>query len=409
MQGRTKVNRRGLEVCRAAARRSSIDRVLGWSAVLLAGLVVLPVYARDSLTTIDRYVPHVSTVPANAGQKVGLFLREKYSAAVAKTIAGGGDVRGHVVLFVHGLSVPVVPAFDLPYRDYSWMAYLADAGFDTFAMDQTGYGHSPHPKMDDPCNVDADDQAILTPNPLSGACPPSYAHELTSSRTDWDEIDSVVDYIRKLRGVDKVSLIGWSLGGERTGGYAVRHPDKIDRLVLYAPFYQRASPSKAPADFPRKGEPMTLQTRDALMEKRWQSGVACDGQVEPGIRDVIWRTIMGYDRFGAVWGPPEGVMRVRTAQYWGWNADFARRLTVPTLILVGKQDGLLKMGRSLYEDMTGTNHKVMVEMDCATHFALWEASQYRFLHEASRIWLASGEFRGRQSGRVSVGVGGRLK
>lgn len=394
---------------RGARRRAARECRLLWGIALLAVLPALPAFARDPLTTIDRYVPHVSTVPANEGRRVGLFLREKYGADVAKTIAGGGDLKGRVILFVHGVSVPVVPAFDLPYRDYSWMAYLADAGFDTFAMDQTGYGHSPHPRMDDPCNVDAADQAVLTPNPLSGNCAPSYAHELTSSQTDWDEIDSVVDYIRKLRGVDKVSLIGWSLGGERTGGYAVRHPDKVDKLVLDAPFYQRESPQSAPADFPRKGVPMALQTRDALMNRRWQANVSCDDQVEPGIRDVIWQTIMGYDRFGAVWGPPEGVMRVRTAQYWGWNADFARRLTVPTLILVGKQDGLLKMGRSLYEDMSGTDHKVIVEMDCATHFALWEASQYRFLHEASRLWLTSGKFRGRGNGRFEVGAGGRAE
>lgn len=373
----------------------------------LAVLFVVPVCARDSLNTIDRYVPHVSTVPANKGKKVGLFLREKYSDSLAKIIADGGNLKGRVVLFVHGVSVPVVPAFDLPYRDYSWMTYLADAGFDTFAMDQTGYGHSPHPKMDDPCNVDADDQAILTPNPLSRPCAPSYGHELTSSQTDWDEIDSVVNYIRKLRGVDKVSLIGWSLGGERTGGYAVRHPDKVDKLVLDAPFYQRASPSEPPKDFPRKGVPMSLQTREALMSRRWQSGVACKNQVDPKIRDVIWQTIMSYDPLGAVWGPPGGVMRVRTAQYWGWNADYAHRLVTPTLILVGKQDGLLNMGRSLYEDMTGTDHKVMVEMDCATHFALWESSQYRFLHEASKNWLLSGEFRGRRAGHLSVGFGGK--
>ena len=29
-----------------------------------------------------------------------------------------------------------------PYQDYSWMAYLAHAGFDVFSMDMTGYGRS---------------------------------------------------------------------------------------------------------------------------------------------------------------------------------------------------------------------------------------------------------------------------
>lgn len=61
-----------------------------------------------------------------------------------------------IVLFVHGGTVPAVPDFDLDYKDYNWMAYLARAGFNTYAMDQTGYGGSPKPMMDDPCNVDPD-------------------------------------------------------------------------------------------------------------------------------------------------------------------------------------------------------------------------------------------------------------
>jgi hypothetical protein len=89
--------------------------------------------AEDALSTIDRFVPHVSTVPANAGQKVGLFVREKLGAELQSRIAAGTAPEGRVVLFVHGVSVSSVPDFDLQFKDYSWMAYLASAGFDTFA------------------------------------------------------------------------------------------------------------------------------------------------------------------------------------------------------------------------------------------------------------------------------------
>ena len=46
------------------------------------------------------------------------------------------------------------------------MAYLAEAGFDTFTMDHTGYGRSPRPMMDDACNMSPEDQAQLMPQPL---------------------------------------------------------------------------------------------------------------------------------------------------------------------------------------------------------------------------------------------------
>ena len=128
----------------------------------------------------NRFVPHTSTVPANEGERVGLFLHEKLSRELADRIAAGERPEGRVVLFVHGGSIPSVPDYDLPYKDYSWMEHLAAAGFDTFSMDQTGYGLSPRPMMDDPCNMAADDRAIVTPNPLAGDCEPSYRHGLTT-------------------------------------------------------------------------------------------------------------------------------------------------------------------------------------------------------------------------------------
>ena len=173
------------------------------------------------------------------------------------------------------------------------MGYLAEAGFDAFAMDQSGYGRSPRPMMDDPCNMSEADQALVTPSALSGPCEPSYAYGLTTVQSDWDELDTVVDFIRELRGVDRVSLVGWSAGGRRTGGYAARHPEKVDKLFLYAPGYSPNGSSEAPADLPRAGVPMRLQTHETLTQGRWQENVVCQNQVDPGIRKVIWHTHHG--------------------------------------------------------------------------------------------------------------------
>jgi len=357
--------------------------------------------AQQDFVTTDRFVPHVSTVPVNDGQRVGLFLREKMTPQAAAAIEAGDAPEGRVVLFVHGNSVPSVPDFDLPYRDYSWMAYLAEFGFDTFAMDQTGYGHSPRPTMSEPCNLDASNQGLILPASLAADCAQGHEYALTNSDSDWDEIDSIVDYIRALRAVDRVSLIGWSRGGPRAGGYAARHPEKIDKLILYAPSYEGSGPSLPPDMIPSKRLPMTLQTYDALMHDRWQSGVACENQVDPGIREVIWQTIMSFDSLGSVWRP-EGVMRVRVADYWGWNEEYAAKVRAPTLIMTGRQDGLLPAAETLYQDLTGTRSRVLVTMECATHFAVWEASQYKFMHEASKDWLMSGEFRGQEQGTFSA-------
>src|SRR5579864_1128866 len=88
------------------------------------------VWAQTSLT-VDHYVTHFSTVPAITGEPVQLFVRERLAASRSVLAAP----EGRVVLFVHGATYPAVHGFDLPLDDYSWMAFLADAGFDVFAMD----------------------------------------------------------------------------------------------------------------------------------------------------------------------------------------------------------------------------------------------------------------------------------
>ena len=95
----------------------------------------------DHLLRLDHYVPVQSTVPAIAGQTTSIYVRE--------VVRAGSGLRNRsnnpVVLFVHGAGTPGNVAFDVSHQDYSWMAFLARAGFDTFAVDMTGYGRSTRP------------------------------------------------------------------------------------------------------------------------------------------------------------------------------------------------------------------------------------------------------------------------
>src|SRR5262249_45593042 len=299
---------------------------------------------------------------------VHLFVREK----VQEDLAG----QAPVVLFAHGATISGLPAFDLQFRDYSFMDYLAKAGFDVFALDFTGYGQSPRPTLDDPCNARLADQlALLIPNPLSEPCPPSYPFYLTDSQTDRDDLDAVVDYLRDLRGVDRVSLIGTSDGGFRAGSYAARHPEKVDKMVLYAPVYFRDFPSDPPKEYPRPGAPLRLLTR-SLLEQTYDPQVHYPGQVEPGLRDALWEAIQDRDPLGRTWGPA-GVSRGpwgQSAGYaWGWNQIFAGRVQSPTLVLGGEFDTVAngEQMRQLYEDL-GTDNKILVEIGGTGHLINFE-------------------------------------
>lgn len=350
------------------------------------------------ILTINRFVPHISTVPVIFGQHIHLFVREK----VQEQLAG----HAPVVLFAHGGTVGALPAFDLQFKDYSFMDYLAKAGFDVFAMDFTGYGQSPRPTMDDPCNASlADQRALLIPNPLSETCLPSYPFRLTDSQTDRDDMDAVVDYLRVLRRVDRVSLIGTSEGGLRAGSYAAQHPEKVDKMVLYSPVYFRDLPSDRPAVYPIPGVPMMLWTR-SLLEQTFDPQVHYEGQVEPGLRDAEWQAIQDRDPLGRTWGPA-GVSRGPSggpAGAWGWNQVFAGRVQDPTLVIGGEFDTLAnpEQVRQLYEDL-GTDNKVVVELAGTGHQINFEW-QHTVLQSAALDWLRDGSIQGVQQGLFWVDI-----
>ena len=219
----------------------------------------------DDILTIDRLVDHVSTVPAISGQHINLFVRERIMPDIVER---GRAKSCKVVLFIHGGYSPSTLAFDVPYRDYSWMAHLARGGYDVFAMDMTGYGRSGRPMMDDPRNLDPKQQDLLIPRNLAAKCETPYPFQLVNSDSETADIDAVVDFIRRLRGVEKITLIGWSGGGIRTGTYTARHPDKVEKLIIQASSnYSRANPDAAPS-LPKPGAPMTIQTRAVGVTKR---------------------------------------------------------------------------------------------------------------------------------------------
>jgi pimeloyl-ACP methyl ester carboxylesterase len=358
-------------------------------------LVVAGASADDSerLLTIDHYVRVTSTVPAIAGQPAQLYVRERVMAGGALRASSFGD---RVVLFVHGAGTPAEVAFDVPYQDYSWMAFLARAGFDVFSVDMTGYGRSTRPApMNDPCNLAKDRQAGFVAAP----CAPSYPHTLTSVASDWAEIGAAVDYVRALRHVDRVSLVAWSRGGPRAGGYTSQHPDKVRRLVVLAPGYDRSAPANAAERTLADGVPMNTQSRQDF-DANWDRQVGCTDQYDRATSNAIWTEMLASDPVGATWGP--GVRRApETAGTW--PASMAAKLTTPFLMISGAHDKQVAPDRvrELYAGV-GSSEKVFVDLACSSHNAMWERN-HLLLFRASLEWLAQGTVNGMKSGMLRLG------
>jgi len=385
-------------------RFRKLNARLGASVALAAawlahGTEVLAQATDDSQTiaSIDHYVTQVSAVPSIEGQYTQLYVRERVRPA---TIARGGSLDDRVVLFVHGAGTPAEVAFDVPYQDYSWMAYLAAAGYDVFSVDMTGYGRSTRPTiMNDPCNLPEASQRTLGIGIARGRCAPSHVGAATTIASDWADIDRAVDYIRDLRGVDTVHLIGWSLGGPRAGGYTARNPDKVGRLILLAPAYDRESPSARPTE-PDGRAVMSSQSRADFMGS-WNLPQNCPDQRDPVAGRVIFDEMLRSDPVGATWG--QGIRRAPNVTTWGWNADAVARSRTPLLTIAAANDQSIAPERvhALYEDY-GAEEKILIDLGCATHSPMWEGV-HNEMFAASLEFLRSGTVRGETSGIVRMG------
>jgi pimeloyl-ACP methyl ester carboxylesterase len=369
--------------------------------VLLAALATgfagaLPAAGEDSqqILTVDHYVANRSIVPSIDGQTVQLYVRERVKPA---TIQRGAPRDDRVVLFVHGAGTPAEVAFDVPHSDYSWMAYLAAAGFDVFSMDMTGYGRSTRPNlMNDVCNLLTEQQTALGRTP----CDATHDAQLTTIASDWDDIDAVVEYIRVLRDVPSVSLVGWSLGGPRAGGYAARNPAKVAKLVLLAPAYSRDASQDAPQPSPARGAAFNAQSH-VDFTANWDRQVGCPNQYEPAAAAAVWRAMLESDPVGASWG--QGVRRAPNTTVWGFGKAAVDRMQTPTLMVAAIHDKQIVPQRvhEYFADL-GAENKVLLDLGCSSHNAMWETN-HLLLFRASLEWLTAGTVEGMRQGVVRLG------
>ena len=366
----------------------------------MLGLVICAVaQEKEQLLTFDHYVRVKSTVPSMAGQSAQLYVRER---VLPGTIARSANLTDRVVLFVHGAGTPAEVSFDVPYQDYSWMAYLANAGYDVFSVDMSGYGRSTRPTtMNDPCNLTEAQQKLFVPQLLAATCTPVYTKQGTTIASDHNDVDAAVNYILNLRHVGKVSMVAWSLGGPRAGGYTAAHPDKVQKLVLLAPAYARNTSGTAPASVPADGAPFNTQSRDEFVAN-WDRQVGCPNQYDPAALDSIWSDMLASDPVGATWGT--GVRRAPNTTNWGWSTAVVAKMQTPTLMVSGVHDKQVNPMNvnDLYTDI-GTKQKVLINLTCASHAAMWERG-HLILFKASLEWLSKGTVNGKQDGVFQMGI-----
>ncbi len=221
--------------------------------------------------------------------------------------AAPGTKPAGTILFVHGSSMASQPTFDLtvPGRaDSSAMDYFASLGYDTWTMDNEGYGRSDkkRPQNNDISNG-ADDLAVGS------------------------------QYILEKTGAKKLLVYGISSGALKAALFAERHPDRVARIALDA-FVWTGDGSPTLEDRKKKLPQFINVNRRPIDRKFVQSIFERD---HPGTADDA--TISAF---------ADAILALDDSVPTGTYVDMCSklplvdpaRLTVPTIIMRGEFDGI---------------------------------------------------------------------
>lgn len=318
---------------------------------VLVGCAVAPSATPAPLLAVDDF-----RIPSKAAG-VELFVRNKRAPGI-RTFTSD-----RIVLFVHGATFPSESTFDLSLDGLSWMDFIARAGYDVYLVDVRGYGGSTRPAA----------------GSESGAGVASIATLAEAV----DDVDAAVEFIRRRRSVERIHLIGWSWGTQIMGRYAASHGDKVDRLVLYAPLWQRRTEAAGARGFDVKVPYRHVNV--AGVKSRWMTGVAPDKQehiLPPGRFETWVAANFATDPWGSKQTPP--VMRAPNGVFadlqnsgpWVPPYDPAA-IKAPTLLIKAEWDADTPsyMAQALFPLLVNTPRKQYVEIGEGTHSVLLERNR----------------------------------
>jgi pimeloyl-ACP methyl ester carboxylesterase len=230
---------------------------------------------------------------------VKLFLWRKQPPAATRS-AG-------TILFVHGSSMASQPTFDLhvPGRPHSSvMEWFAARGFDTWCMDNEGYGRSDKSR---PINCDI----------ANGA----------------EDLAAGSDYILRTTNADRLLVYGISSGALKAALFAARHPQRVARLALDAFVWTG------------EGSPTLAERRKKLPEFQSKNRRAIDRAF---VRSIFTRDHPGTADDATIEAFADAILALDDSVPTGTYVDMCSKLPlvdpakllVPTIVMRGEYDGI---------------------------------------------------------------------
>ncbi len=214
------------------------------------------------------------------------------------------------ILFVHGSSMASQPTFDLtvPGRPHSSvMDWFAERGFDTWCMDNEGYGRSDKHR---PINFDISNGA--------------------------DDLAAGSEYILKTTGAGKLMVYGISSGALKAALFTERHPERVARLALDA-FVWTGEGSPTLAERAKK-LPEFLAKNSRPIDRAFVHSIF--NRDHPGCADETTKEAFA-----------DAILTLDSSMPTGTYVDMCSRLPVveprniqaPTLIMRGEFDGIASL------------------------------------------------------------------
>ena len=333
---------------------------IAFGAVLLfalAGCAQNPSYGNSDLVTEDFFIP-----AADPGYQI--HVRNKRPADL-NTFS-----PGNIILFVHGATTPPEAGFDLKLDGLSWMEWVARQGNDVYFVSVRGYWRSTRPKeMDQPA---LDNPPVV---------------RLPQATSD---VNTAVDFIRKRRGVDKISLLGHSWGTMIMAAYTAQNNAKVHRVALYAPQWLRTQ-GRSPTDAGGQLGAYRVVTEDGVRKRRaaGQKPGATEARMPAHWFDAYMEAALASDPWSMTQNPrafraPNGTV-LDSREYWnsGKPAYNPADIRVPTLLILAEQDAdtPLYMAQTLFPLLVNVPAKRLVVIGDGSHVILTEKNRMQLFRE----------------------------
>jgi pimeloyl-ACP methyl ester carboxylesterase len=207
------------------------------------------------------------------------------------------------ILLIHGITSSQ-HVWDINYKDYSVVRYLARNGYTVWRVDIGGYGKSD--KYENGFDVTT----------------------LNASK----DILTAMEKIRELQGVEKVNVMGWSWGSMTTGLAAESHPEYFRKMVWIGPCFGGTLPKTEVT------EPFSpLSYPYVVLVFQHMPGSADDVDYDTIEPEVVGMWCDHVFKIDGCHGRPNGGFRELMGNGDGWLIH-PDKIKVPTCIMTGDID-----------------------------------------------------------------------